>query len=119
MNDRSSLPAAWLVSDGRVLASADVAKTARARRRGLIGRKTVTSAMVLVNCRWIHTIGIKCALDVAYLDADSKVIKIQRLSPMRVSLPVTKSTTIVEASAGSFERWGLHLGDVVEVRYTS
>ena len=119
MNGRSSLPAAWLVSDGRVLASADVAKTARARRRGLIGKNTVTTAMVLVNCRWIHTIGVKCALDIAYLDADSKVIKIQRLSPMRVSLPVSKSATIVEASAGSFERWGLHLGDVVEVRYAS
>jgi hypothetical protein len=118
MNSQTSLPTAWLVSDGRVLASADVANTPRARRRGLIGQRTVTTVLVLDHCRWIHTIGVKCALDIAYLNADGTVIKIQRLAPMRVPLPVTKSCTVIEASAGSFERWGLHIGDVIEVRYT-
>jgi hypothetical protein len=118
MNSQTSLPTAWLVSDGRVLASADVANTPRARRRGLIGQRTVTTVLVLDHCRWIHTIGVKCTLDIAYLNADRTVIKIQRLVPMRVPLPVTKSCMVIEASAGSFERWGLHIGDVIEVRYT-
>ena len=109
---------AWLVSDGRVLASADVANTARARRRGLIGQSSVTTALVLDNCRWIHTIGVRCALDIAYLDADSTVIKMQRLVPRRVPLPVRRSRAVIEAPAGSFERWGLHIGDVIEVRHT-
>lgn len=116
MNGQPSLPTAWLVSDSRVLASADVADTPRARRRGLIGQPSVTTALVLNNCRWIHTIGVKCTLDIAYLNADSVVIKIQRLAPMRVPMPVVKSRTVIEASAGSFERWGLRIGDVVEVR---
>jgi hypothetical protein len=118
MNNQTSLPTAWLVSEGRVLASADVANTARARRRGLIGKRSVTTALVLDNCHWVHTIGVKCTLDVAYLNAESVVIKIQRLAPMRIPLPVTKSRLVIEASTGSFERWGLQLGDVVEVRYT-
>lgn len=118
MNDQPSLPTAWLVSEGRVLASADVANTSRARRRGLVGQQSVTTALVLNNCRWIHTIGVKCTLDIAYLDADSVVIKIQRLVPGRVPMPVAKSRVVIEASAGSFERWGLHIGDVIEVRHT-
>jgi len=118
MNSPTSLPTAWLVSDGRVLASADVANTPRARRRGLIGQHSVTTALVLENCHWIHTIGVKCSLDVAYLDKDGSVIKMQRIAPMRVPLPVTKSRMVLEASAGSFERWGLQLGDVIELRYT-
>jgi len=118
MNSQTSLPTAWLVSSGRVLASANVANTSRARRRGLIGQRPVSTVLVLDHCRWIHTIGVKSALDIAYLNADSAVIKIQHLMPMRVPLPVTKSCTVIEASAGSFERWGLHLGDVIEVRHT-
>lgn len=118
MKIQTPLPAAWLVSDGRVLASANIANTPRARRHGLIGQQTITTALVLDHCRWIHTIGVKCVLDVAYLNADGAVIKMQRVIPMHVSLPVTKSRLVIEASAGSFERWGLQLGDVIEVRYT-
>jgi len=118
MNSPTSLPTAWLVSNGRVLASANVANTARARRRGLIGQRSVTTPLVLDNCRWIHTIGVKCSLDIAYLDAQGTVVKMQRLAPLHVPLPVTKSRLVVEASAGSFERWGLQLGDVIELRYT-
>lgn len=118
MNSPTSLPKAWLVSDGRVLASADVANTRRARRQGLIGQRSVTAALVLDRCRWIHTIGVKCALDVAYLNADGVVIKMQRVAPMRIPPPVAKSRTVIEALAGSFERWGLQLGDVIELRYT-
>jgi len=118
MNSQTSLPAVWLVSSGRVLASANVANTPRARLRGLIGQRPVSTVLVLDHCRWIHTIGITGALDVAYLNADSTVIKIQHLVPMRVPLPVTKSCAVIEAAAGSFERWGLHIGDVIEVRHT-
>ncbi|MFM7391102.1 MAG: DUF192 domain-containing protein, partial [Actinomycetota bacterium] len=59
-----------------------------------------------------------CALDVAYLNDESQVVKVQRLAPMRLPLPVRDARTVVEAKAGSFERWGLRVGDVVEVRRT-
>ncbi|MEO5973960.1 MAG: DUF192 domain-containing protein [Ilumatobacteraceae bacterium] len=118
MNSQLSLPTAWLVSDGRVLASADVASTSRARRRGLIGVRNVDTALVLTPCRWIHTVGVKRNLDIAYLDATNSVIKVLLVPPLRVCLPVWKARLVIEAAAGSFERWGLKLGDVVEVRRT-
>ena len=107
---------AWLVAQGRVLASATVAESRSARRRGLLGERDPQFALVLPRCRWVHTLGMKCALDVAYLDCDSRVMKTQRLVPMRLPLPVPAAHTVVEAKAGSFERWGLHVGDSVEVR---
>ena len=107
---------AWLVAQGRVLASATVADTRAQRRRGLLGQKDPEFAMVLPNCKWIHTIGMKCALDIAYLDDESRVMKVQRLNPMRLPLPVLAACSVVEARAGSFERWGVRIGDIVEVR---
>ena len=106
----------WLVSDARVFASADVASNRSARRNGLLGRDGFEGALVLRPCRWVHTIGLRFPLDVAYLDDEGVVLKAVRMSRHRVGMPVWKARTVIEAQAGAFERWGLQVGDVVEVR---
>lgn len=107
---------AWLVSDARVLASADVADDRSGRRRGLLGRESIDGALVIEGCRWVHTIGMKFAIDVAYLDDSGTVVKIEHLKPHRVSAPVKAARTVVEAECGAFERWGLSTGDQIEIR---
>ncbi len=109
---------AWLVSDARVLASAEVAADRSARRRGLLGRDGVEGALVLEPCRWVHTVGMRFPIDVAFLDADGVVVKTTRMGRHRVGLPARASRTVIEAEAGAFDRWGLRVGDVVEVRHT-
>jgi uncharacterized membrane protein (UPF0127 family) len=111
------LPAvAWLVSDARVLASAEVAETRSERRRGLLRRDRLDGAMVIQSCRWVHTIGMRFPLDVAYVDEAGTVLKTVRMPRQRVGWPVSKSSWVIEAEAGAFERWGLRVGDVVELR---
>lgn len=107
---------AWLVSDARVLASAEMAKTRRARRRGLLGRSCLDGALVIEPCRWIHTIGMKFPIDVAYLDPDGVVIKTMQMHRHRLGVPVRRARSVVEAEAGAFDRWGLRVGDQIEVR---
>ena len=110
---------AWLVSDGRVLASAECADNPRVRRRGLMGRTDVEGAMVLSQCRWIHTVGMRFDIDVAYLDGDGVVVKTVHMHRMRVGAPVVRARSVVEAKAGAFARWGLRVGYVVEIRHTT
>ncbi len=107
---------AWIVSDGRVLASAEVAVGRKERNKGLLGRESFEGALVLERCRWIHTVGMKFPLDVAYLDRDGVVVKTIHMHRHRVGAPVFRATTVVEAEGGAFARWGLHVGDIVEVR---
>ena len=106
----------WLVSDAHVLASAEVADDRRARRHGLLHRDGFEGALVLRPCRWVHTVGMRFALDVAYVDAEGTVVKTVRMARHRVGFPVPKATWVIEAQAGAFERWGLSIGDVVELR---
>ena len=106
----------WLLSGGRVLASAEVATNRRARGRGLLGRAGVDGAFVIPGCTWIHTIGMRFPIDVAYLDASGRVLKTVRMSRHRLGMPVRQASTIVEAEAGAFARWGLQTGDTVEIR---
>ena len=109
-------PVAWLVSDGNVLASAEVASDRAAKNRGLLHRDGLEGALVIERCRWIHTLGMRFPLDVAYLDTDGTVIKTVRMERHRVGAPVKSAVIVVEAEAGAFARWGLHVGQTVELR---
>jgi uncharacterized membrane protein (UPF0127 family) len=55
-------------------------------------------------------------IDVAFCDRYGFVLHLTSLPPGRVSRPVWHSYFAIEARAGSFERWKLNLGDVVEVK---
>jgi uncharacterized membrane protein (UPF0127 family) len=107
---------AWIVSDGIVMASAEVASDRRSRNKGLLGRDHLEGALVVEHCRWIHTFGMRFPLDVAYLDADGAVVKTIRMKRHRLGAPVWTARSVIEAEAGAFARWGLHVGLVIELR---
>lgn len=99
-----------------MLASADVAGDRRTRRRGLLGHDHLDGALVLRPCRWVHTVGMRFPIDVAYLDGDGVVVKTIQMRRHRMGIPVWRACVVVEAEAGAFARWGLRVGDVVEIR---
>lgn len=81
-----------------------------------MGCDEVQGALVLDPCRWVHTVGMRFPIDVAYLDAQGTVIKTVHMNRWRVALPVMRARCVIEADYGAFERWGLQLGDEIEVR---
>lgn len=107
---------AWLLCDGTVLASLDVCENLVDRSRGLLGRNGYDRAMLLPRTRSVHTMGLRFAVDVAFLDQELAVLATVRLVPWRVSVPRRGGRSVLEAPAGSFERWGLRPGHRLEVR---
>jgi uncharacterized membrane protein (UPF0127 family) len=105
-----------VTDDARVLASAEVADARSARRRGLLGRDGLEGALVLRPCRWVHTIGMRFPIDVAFLDHDGVVVKTMHMAQRRIGVPVWRAHLVIEAEGGAFSRWGLRVGDVVDVR---
>ena len=106
----------WLVRDGDVLAAAEVADTGRARRRGLLGRDDFDGALVLRPCRNVHTACMRFPIDVAFCDRAGRVVYTATLRPRRLSKVVRRSAFVIEGQAGCLDRWGLQVGDEVEVR---
>ena len=106
----------WLCRGEDVLASAEVASTRRARRRGLLGREGIDGVLVLAPAKAVHTLGMRFDLDVAFVDRDGTVIDVCRMRRHRIGLPRFKAHSVLEAEAGAFDRWQLRVGDVVEVR---
>ena len=106
----------WLVSDGRVLAAVEVADSLAARSKGLLGRDGCEGAMVLPRTRMVHTFGMRFPIDVAFCDRDLVVVDVTTLRPWRMCVPRRRTRSVVEAEAGAFGRWGLRVGDRLEVR---
>jgi uncharacterized protein len=106
---------AWLLRDGDVLATVELAETLAARTRGLLGRERMDGAILLRPARSVHTVGMRFPIDVAFCDDDLLVVSTAVLRPYRVSVPRLRARCVLEAEAGSFERWNLRPGDRLEI----
>lgn len=106
----------WILRDGKVLASVDVADSFGSRLRGLIGRDGSDAALLLRPARSVHTIGMRYPIDVAHLDRELRVVRICTMRPWRVGMPVPRAHSVLEARAGAFAAWDLHVGDKLELR---
>ena len=91
----------WLLRGDRVLASLEVADTPASRARGLLFRPV----------RPVHTVGMRFDLDVAHPDAERRVVSTVRMAPRCLGGPARAPRAVLEAETGSFERWGLAVGD--------
>jgi uncharacterized membrane protein (UPF0127 family) len=109
----------WLLRDGDVLAAADMAESLFDRTRGLLGHATFDGALLLAHTRSVHTFGMRFALDVAFMDGELVVRSVTHAPAWRVCLPRRGCRVVLEAAAGSFDRWGLQVGDRLEFRETA
>jgi uncharacterized protein len=83
------------------------------RRRGLLGRDGLNGALLIDRCRSVHTVGMRFALDVAFVSLTERVLTINSITTMptgRFGLPRFRSNAVLEAEAGSFVLWGLMAG---------
>lgn len=107
---------AWLVFDGTVLASIEVAASGRARMRGLLGRDSMSGALLLRPAKSVHTIGMRFSIDVAFVSSEFVVLDVVSMVPNRLGRPRWRADGIIEAPAGAFSRWGVAVGDRLEIR---
>jgi len=111
----------WLVHEGRVLASLEIAETRSARRAGLLGRDGFDGALLLRPAKSVHTMKMRFPIDVAHVrnDPDSCeliVLSVTAMAPGRVGKWSRRADAVIEAEAGSFRRWGLVPDMRIEIR---
>ena len=103
--------------DGRDVGPLEWARSGRARRKGLLGRDGIEGGLLL-RASSIHTIGMRFTIDVAFCSdrrGAVEVVAVNTIVPGRVSRPRLGTRLLLEAEAGSFERWGLVVGSHLEV----
>ena len=105
----------WLLRDGDVVCALEMTESP-AERGVLRGRPGCEGALHLEGARTVHTAGMKFAVDVAFLSVDLEVVRVARLKPWRMAVGGRRARSAVETEAGSLERWGVRVGDQLEVR---
>ena len=104
----------WLLRDGKVVCALELADSPAARA-ALRGRTGCEGALHVDGLRTVHTVGMKFPIDVAFLSTDLTVVRVSRLKPWRLALGGRTARSAVQTEAGSFERWGVRLGDQLEL----
>jgi uncharacterized membrane protein (UPF0127 family) len=79
-----------------------VAATPLARLRGLLGHRIPPPfALRLERCRCVHTVGMRFALDLHWLDADGAVLRVDRaVGPGRLRA-CRRARAVVEVPVGA------------------
>lgn len=111
----AAAPSRRLLVDGRDVAAVEVADTARARTRGLLGRDGIDGALLLTPASSVHTMRMRFPIDVAFLDRDGNVRRRVTMATNRLGRPTLGARAVLEAEAGRFSDWDLDVGSVVEV----
>jgi uncharacterized membrane protein (UPF0127 family) len=103
------------VTKGSVVASkVVVAATRAARREGLLGRSSITpdEGLLILPCSSVHTIGMKFAIDVVFLDDDKRVVEIRpSVAPGVPLMASLHAESTLELAAGASALRRLQVGD--------
>ena len=106
---------ATLLCDGRAVAPLRVAASRRARYRGLLGEDTIDGALLLLKTSGVHTLGMRFAIDVAYLSRDFRVVDVIHLKPNRWSRNRLTARHTLETAGGALAEWGIVRGSRLAV----
>lgn len=107
---------AWLVREGEVLATLEVADSVGARFKGLLGRDGIEGAMYIRPAKSVHTIAMRFPIDVAFVNRDLVVLRLITMKRWRVSRWILKADGVIEAEAGTLRSWDLKVGDQLEIK---
>ena len=105
-----------LVGDHVVCEPCVVAESFAARLRGLLGRRALQAGegMLIRRESSVHTFFMRFAIDVVFLDADSRVLRVDaNVGPWRLKA-CRGARSVLELAAGASA--GLSVGDRIELR---
>ena len=86
------------------------------RRRGLLGRSSMTdgSALVIAPSNAVHTAFMRFSIDVIFATRDGRVVKVRRnVAPWRVAA-TWRAYAVIELPAGTIDQSDTRQGDRLE-----
>lgn len=90
--------------------------TLRSRVLGLMGQEAIapSSALIFERAKQIHTLGMRCPIDVIFCDSAWRVLHIAHdMRPWRMSRIVLRSRFVIELPSGT--AGGVRVGDRIRI----
>jgi hypothetical protein len=102
---------------GIVASTIEMAVDSKTRRRGLLGRTSLSEGTVLIiaPCNGVHTFFMRFTIDVVFASRDGRIVKICRhLRPWRIGAAL-RAFAALEFANGAAEHAGIAIGDRLTV----
>lgn len=96
--------------------NATIADTIVSRLVGLLDRKELVEdeGLVITHCRSIHMFFMRFAIDVIFIDKNSRVVGLVKgIKPFRISPYFFKASSAIEVLPGAIERSQTEVGDII------
>lgn len=108
------------LSKGTTLAQeVEEARSYWARLVGLLGRRGLAEGhgLLIAPCSSVHTLFMRFAIDVAFLDSDGRVVRAYAsVPPFRLLMGGPGARMALELPAGTLERSGTRAGDFLQLQ---
>jgi uncharacterized protein len=95
----------------------EVAFDSKARRKGLLGRDSMSggTALVIAPCSSVHTFFMRFSIDVVFVARDGRVVKVRRrVEPWRIAAALS-AFAVIELPAGTLDKSDIAPGDALSV----
>lgn len=93
-----------------------VADTFYTRLVGLLNRSMLNESegLLIKPCSSIHTVGMRFAIDLVFLDSKNKVLGLcSHVAPYKFKVAPKGTVSVLEVSQGNVKRTGIHLDDIL------
>jgi len=87
------------------------------RFRGFMFRSTIEEGegLLIPRCNWIHTLFMRQAIDVVYLDGNNIIVDLASdVQPWRMCKPRFKAKSTLELYSGAIKSKSLRVGEVLK-----
>jgi uncharacterized protein len=98
------------------------ARTLWQRLSGLLPHREIapSQGMWFDNCSSVHTMGMRAAIDVIFLDAQHRVLAIRSgVKPNTLWVSHSRARALIELGAASAPRWNVSIGDRLSLKESS
>ena len=110
----TNIPKHVLTVDGKTTSTQTwVAGNRKECNTGLLGTDSLDGALWLRACNWVHTFGMRYALDLVYVGRHGRVVAVTTTPPRRLCLPRLTAHATVELPAGMAAKLNIRRGTVV------
>lgn len=92
-----------------------VTRNRKERNAGLLGTDGLDGALWIRGCNWIHTFGMRHAIDVVHVTRSGRVRAVRTTQPGRLGAPRLAATAVVELEQGAAARAGIVVGSVLSI----
>ena len=102
-----------MMPDPTVFTKLEIADTFKGRMVGLLNRESLSpqSALLLTNCRSVHTFGMRFSIDIAFLDKDGYILSLVDSLDRFRSASCRQASHTLESRAGRMRELNIGIGN--------